>query len=453
MKNHAAIFVAIPMAVILSACQPTPEGPGPVAGHTSQADPGADALAWKDAPATCTTAAALPDGIKLVIDADVVVPEVPLCKGSIQRVPFDMTMVEQVADVLFGDAPIYEYVETRQELMEYIATVNMQLEAAKDILDAADMAFYGSIIDNMEQAIPSRPDAEKAASLQRIFSYDNGFVKVDTGKNRKASFQALSNARRQILSFMDLGFQRHLIDDIPPLEITEEEAIAQAEAILDGLGLGDSFSVVKTGVRPIDHTIVDQSLEKKGYAFPSRHEGRYVICMRKIGGADQVYSEQIQQGATQGGYDMAVFWERMELQFDNDGLVSFLWQEPGQVTVTEAQVPVIGLDAACAAMLAHMQASQTKYTYEPYGIPSEAITIHVDRIQLGMSCILGKDGGIEAVPVWEFYGEIEYKDENGNVSFVDTMNGGLSTESRGCNSVCTIHAMTGGVIDRGRGYE
>ena len=73
----------------------------------------------------------------------------------------------------------------------------------------------------MEQAIPSRPDAEKA--LQRIFSYDNGFIKVDTGKNRKASFQALSDEHRQILSFMDLGFKRHLIDDIPPLEITEEE--------------------------------------------------------------------------------------------------------------------------------------------------------------------------------------------------------------------------------------
>lgn len=452
MKKQIIFMIVCLSVAILFGCQPTPEGPGPVAGHTSQADPGADALVWKDVPATCTTTAALPDGIKLVIDADVMVPEVPLCKGSIQRIPFDMTMVEQVADVLFGNAPIYEYVETKQELMEYIATVNMQIEAAKDMLDESDIAFYRSIIDNMEQAIPSRPDAEKAASLQRIFSYDNGFIKVDTGKNRKASFQALSDEHRQILSFMDLGFKRHLIDDIPPLEITEEEAIVQAEGVLDALGLGDSFCVVKTGVWPVNHTIVDQSLEKKGYVFPSRHERRYVTFMRKIGNADQVYSEQIQRGATEGAYDAAVFWELMELQFDNDGLVSFHWQEPGQVTVTEEQVSVIDLDAACAAMLAHMQASQNKYTYEPYGIPSEAITIHVDRIQLGMSCIVGKNGAIEAVPVWEFYGEMEYKDENGNVSFVDTVNHGLSTESRGCNSVCTIHAITGDVIDRGRGY-
>ena len=134
MKKQIIFMIVCLSVAILFGCQPTPEGKGPLAGHTSQADPGADALVWKDVPATCTTTAALPDGIKLVIDADVMVPKVPLCKGSIQRIPFDMTMVEQVADVLFGNAPIYEYVETKQELMEYIATVNMQIEAAKELL-------------------------------------------------------------------------------------------------------------------------------------------------------------------------------------------------------------------------------------------------------------------------------------------------------------------------------
>ena len=95
MKKQIIFMIVCLSVAILFGCQPTPEGPGPVAGHTSQADPGADALVWKDVPATCTTTAALPDGIKLVIDADVMVPEVPLCKGSIQRIPFDMTRLNR----------------------------------------------------------------------------------------------------------------------------------------------------------------------------------------------------------------------------------------------------------------------------------------------------------------------------------------------------------------------
>lgn len=174
------------------------------------------------------------------------------------------------------------------------------------------------------------------------------------------------------------------------LRVTEEEAVKQAEEILENMGLAGQFGVVKTGIWSVNHTIVDQLLEDKGYVFPSRHQRQYVIFMRKIGNANQVYSEQIQRGATDGGYGAAVFWELMEMQFDNDGLVSFNWQEPGNVRITEENVSVIDLDTAYEAMLSYMQSSQNRYAYEEYGISSDRVTISINRIELGMSCIAGK---------------------------------------------------------------
>lgn len=450
--KRSILVCSLLFVAFLFGCQPTPERKDTAVNHTDDNNQNDDILTWQDTPVTLESLSELPDGIKLVIDADVIVPQFPLSVGDVNRFPFDLAIVDKVANTLFENAPFYEYIETKQELMEYISTVRMQIEAAKDVLNESDVIFYGDIINNMEKALPTSPDTDKAASLQRIFSYDNGFIKVDTGKNKKASFQALSDEYRQILSFMDLGFKRHLIDDIEPLAVSESDALVQAEAILDKLGLKDSFSVVQTGVWPINHTIIDQRLEKMGYRFPSRHERRYVTFMRKIGNASQVYSEQIQRGAIDGEYDAAIFWELIEMQFDNDGLVSFHWQEPGEVKITSENVAVIDIDAACEAMLSYMRASQNKYTYEPYGIPSDAITIHIERIELGMSCIAGRNGAIKAIPVWEFFGEIEYEDENGDVSFINTMRRKLSKESRGCNSICTINATNGERIDRGRGY-
>ncbi len=451
MKRFVFVIVFLCITFLLG-CQPTPKREDTSVNYTSEIIQDSGSLPWKDTSAKQTMTSDLSDGIQLVIDADVIVPQSPLSVGKIIRVPFDIATVEKVANALFDNAPIYEYVETKQELMEYIATVKMQIEAAKDVLDESDIIFYGEIIDNMEKALPSSPDNDKAVSLQRIFGYDNGFIKVDTGKNKKASFQALSDEYRQILSFMDLGFKRHLIDDIEPLMVSEAQALEQAEAILDKLKLTDSFCVVKTGVWPINHTIIDQRLEKMGYVFPSRHERRYVTFMRKIGNVSQVYSEQIQRGAVDGEYDAAVFWELIEMQFDNEGLVSFHWQEPGEVIITDEDITVIDIDSACESMTSYMRTSQNKYTYESYGISSDAIIVRVDRIELGMSCTVGKNDTIEAVPVWEFYGEIEYKDEKGDVYFINTMKRELSAQSRGCNSICTINAITGSRIDRGRGY-
>ncbi|MBR4905644.1 MAG: hypothetical protein IKZ44_02200 [Clostridia bacterium] len=439
---------ALMLICFLLACQPTPE-----ATEHRQADNNMDHQHLSDAiPDFYEKEETLADEIRLKVKASVVKPDGTLSIGEIKRYPFDVSMVKRIGNVLWGNAPMYEYYEPKNELAEYIVACREQMEAAKTALSESDIAFIEMTLKDMEAAMPNAPDEGKPASYDRIFSYDNGFIKVDTGKGRQAMFQALSSEHRNILSFLDLGFKKQLVEEIEPLRVTEEDAIRQANEILDQLGFKDQFLAVKTGVHPINHTIVDELLADKGYHFPQRHERRYVIFMRKIGDAKQVYSEQIQYGSTDGGYDAAVFWEVMEFQFDNDGLVSFTWQEPGDVSITQENVSVIDLDTAYEAMLSYLKASQNQYTYESFDLSPERITISVDRIELGMSCILGVNRTIETVPVWEFFGEIEYTDAQGNVSYVNLLEHRLTNETRGCNSICTINALTGKRIDRGLGY-
>ncbi len=433
--------------VLLIGCVPTPE----VAEYRTEDNTLGASQLKQTLPETFDRDETLADGIQFAVHAAVLTPETPLCIGTIHRTPFDVDTVKRVAAALWGDAPIYEFYESKRELADYILTCRAQMEEAKDALSDSDIADVETTLQAMEQALPQLPDEGKPASYDKLFGYDNGFMLVDTDKPRMATFQARADSRN-ILSFMDFGFRKHLVEDIEPLKVSEEDAIHQAKEILKKLGLDGQFSAVKTGVHPINHTIVDDLLDDKGYRFPQRHERRYVVFMREIGGAKQVYSEQIQWGATDGGYDASVFWEVMEFQFDNDGLVGFSWQEPGEVTVTQSNVSVIDLDTAYRAMLDWLITAQNRYTYEDLELSPEKITISIDRIELGMSCILGKNRTIEAVPVWEFFGEIEYRDASGTVRYVNLKENRLTEETRGCNSICTIHALTGKRIDRGLGY-
>ena len=447
MKRFTSILITV-ITVTMLACQPTPE----ITEYRQEDNTTDYQHLSDDIPDFYEKEETLSDGIQLKVKANVVKPDGALSVGTVKRYPFDVSLISRLGDILWGNAPMYEYYEPKHELAEYIVACREQIDAAKDVLSESDIAYIEMTLKDMEAAMPNAPDEGKPAAYDKIFSYDNGFIKIDTGKGRQAMFQALSSEHRNILSFMDLGFKKQLVEEIEPLHVSDADAERQAKEILEKLGLKDQFAVVKTGVHPINHTIVDEVLANKGYHFPQRHERRYVIFMRKIGDAKQVYSEQIQYGSTDGGYDAAVFWEVMEFQFDNDGLVSFTWQEPGDVSITQENVSVIDLDTAYEAMLSYLKSSQNRYTYESFDLPPEKITISIDRIELGMSCVLGVNRTIEAVPVWEFFGEIEYMDAQGNVSYVNLLEHRLTNETRGCYSICTINAMTGKRIDRGLGY-
>ncbi len=447
-KQQIITFLIVLAFVFNSACQPTPTpasvsaSPGPLAMPTDTA------TEYINSGDTLKAATPLRDGITLEVDAAVKLPEKPLVTGEVKRYPFDMERVKAVAQVLFGDAPIYQYVETKPYLMLMGTAYRAQIEIARDILSDSSIEFLTQIADQINGAIASAPEVAPPAELDKISTYADPIILVDTGREVCASFYADMGTYRQLLYFRNSGYKNCLIEEIPPLTLTQDEAVAQAFEVLEQMELSDLFTVVSTYQRPCYHTLVEDDLAEHGYAFASLHEMQGVILMRKINGEAPIFSRQVDNGATAGEFGSQIFWEKIRMQFDNDGLTWFEWNEPGKVEVTESDVAVIDLDAAYAKLYDHLMKSQTRYTYEDYGLDSQDITIKIDRIELGMTYTAGANGAILVLPIWDFYGQIVCETENDPL-YVDTLYRTTSAQPLENNSICTLNAITGEFMDRG----
>ena len=94
-----------------------------------------------DIPTSYAKEEALPDGIHLKVQAEVIKPGDELCIGTIERYPFDTATAEKVGGILWESAPMYVYYESKRELAEYIVTCRAQIDAAKDFLGENDVAY------------------------------------------------------------------------------------------------------------------------------------------------------------------------------------------------------------------------------------------------------------------------------------------------------------------------
>lgn len=445
------------LMIMISACQPTPEA------NDTKSITEEMLLSGEETPTHFADLFELSDEITLTVDAKIRTPETPLCKASIKRVPFTQTDVQKVAQVLLHDAPIYIWGETKSELMDYYATVMQQQEIAGSALESNSASQIQMILSDIQSQIPNKPDVLETASLAEIFNYPDELIAVDSSRNKKAVFCGRSTddeGKRNLIFYSDYGFKRHLIDEIEPLQLTEKKAAKLGMEILEKMGIDDMFSVAFTDTVPLNHTIVDRYLTANGYDFPSRHERRIVFFLRKINGAEQLYSEQIRIGATMRDFGEAVFWEYIQMEFDDEGLLYFHWQDPFSVERVTEEVPVMGFYAAYDIFLSHMKNVQNKYTYEVLAeklliedeIDPARISVLVSDIALGMTCAAGENETFEAIPVWEFYGDIQYLTPAGETYYLDLIYDSIATEVPDLNSLCTINALDGKIIDRGVGY-
>ena len=210
MKRKQLFLLCICIVMILfTSCQPTPKtGKEAIIPGSSPAAKGDD---LSDTPSSYEKQDTLADGIGLEVKAEVILPRTPLCIAKVNRFDFDLPLIEKVTGVLFGDAPIYQYTETKQKLIQASTVYKMQLETARDMLGESDILSIESVIDDMEKAIPDKPDSEKPASLEKILSDYDGWIEADTGRERKATLHVMADDRRQIITFDNKGFKKEFV--------------------------------------------------------------------------------------------------------------------------------------------------------------------------------------------------------------------------------------------------
>lgn len=416
--------------IFLSGCQPTP----------NKAD-------YSTAPEAVLPAnriqekTALDDGITLSIDAAVDAASTRLPVGEYEPIEITVDLTKKVYAALCGDRQPYQYVETAQEVTDYVLFEREQAQYAKTIVSDEQYQNEIAFIDHVLEAAATAPTTQPAANLDDIFSYPDTLVEIDMGKNFRAVFKVLDEERKAF-TYGNTG--RKINKNHPKtvgVSITAEEATAKAEQVLAAIGLKDDFALASMDVQPLDYSIWSSY-----FADDTKDHAYHLVYLRKINGLPQLDSERVLSG-TQSDYDLDFLQEYIEMLVDDTGVLSFTWMEPGEIVVKSDAAEMIAFEDALAQMKQHVRQSYNRYTFPD--MDCSHITICINQIALGCICVElpGRVAGI--IPAWEFYGYIEYNDEKDVPVYYDTK---LQTWEKSYAenvSVCTINALDGSVIGEG----
>lgn len=445
MKKAFAFLILALLLCAFIACQPTPQAMQ-LSGVSSSG-------AGEYEHVLVEESVSLDDGIQLVLSASVNEPTGESPQGKVEWQPIDSHFVKSVVNAFSTDAVFYEAVETQSELTESLLTYQEQLDTVRDQLSPVDIQMLEGVIGDMQDALSTAPEAESIIPIDTVMAEQE--AKIQTGNKNKAVLVIGDSNRKKFIRISNYRWNDIMQNNDASDAVSEDAAMQLGAGVLRKLGLSDLFSLSATRHTSSEYTLVASLANQMGIINAPADDRVELIYMRNIGGQKQVFSQQIEDGTTAREYDETVFWETIKMYFDNDGLVEFAWQQPCSITLDSKENQPISLETAVNAMIQFMEVSQNRYTYAPLGIDSKKVTIRIDNIELGMTCIVGPDETFLAVPVWEFYGNIEYINEDGDVKYTSisgSNEGQILDEPVAYNSLCTINALTGKRIDRSLGY-
>lgn len=428
---------------------------------------------------------------ELTCNADVVVPdaaEIPIYR--VGQKPFDQEWIDQVTKVFFGDAPIYdgdayfqmtkaEALERLNQLKAWQAEGNLDpygliASAKEDGAENPEELFsLSDAIATWEQNYNECPDAKEKKAIAPAFGAqpqygDRGNYFFGAAEIGDAIY---SYRIREITSCpMDIRICR--VDDqisrqvewtpslynydetelsenisIPPKEkaeemagITPEEAIEIADGYMEKLGLSN-FSAKSTSLSLAQDmgSGYDFSMEanytKAGYmvSYTRDVDGFPVTDEMNIGGALDSMESTLEPWS----------YERIEFYVNQEGLqrvdIFNLYQ------IEEQQVSNVEL--LSFPEIADIFEEMAAIHFSDFTAPNSA-KVNVTKAELGYMRIYDPAADSRhglLVPVWDFFGKIDYhhvyEGEANDYSVADPR-----------QSILTINAADGTVIDRGLGY-
>ena len=234
-------------------------------------------------------------------------------------------------------------------------------------------------------------------------------------------------------------------------DVSQADARSQADAVVTALYPDDSLVLSAYGLFARDDSDMsdsnaqplDISTAPKAYIF---------VYMRAVGGVPATYTMQDCASllSMEDNVTNPLAYERIEVLIDDTGIVKVEWYSPMQQGETLAQnVEVLSFDKVIESF---RNMIKTKYAFvdesnENYTINSA--DVYITRVTLGYSRVASKDTPDEfiMVPVWDFFGYLT-RDIEGQPTDANERWNGLAE----VDSLLTINAVDGTVIDRGLGY-
>lgn len=183
----------------------------------------------------------LPSGMQVVIDAPVHLTAKTFSAISYTERDFTLAEIRLVYSALCGNAQPYQWAETQENLITYIGYCQSLLTLAEGWIDDELLAYERAYLNDARKKIPSAPAEKQPADWNKLFTYPDGSLQADLGKEWDAYFQVLTEPY-PLIYFKNYGLPSITGDVVDPQPtITVDEALACAQAVLDTIGIAEAF--------------------------------------------------------------------------------------------------------------------------------------------------------------------------------------------------------------------
>lgn len=482
MKKLNHVTMLIPIILLITGCQPTPEKE--IVVHK-----GSDALKQAiEAPAVSEHADNITvpaetwqycfepyetSGVTINIDAVFELP--PVTAYPVMKVvPHAFTLQEAQAfvDYFMQGQPIYnqEIAATKSDIAEKIVKLKAQIvEKQNEIKETDDMALknaHQSFIETLtedlhqlemqyEKAPVDNPKPQPAAiEFKEIKNQGQKnskeiFIVADLGKQRMAtaSVTVYENNLGNIISFrnMDSNMRRYhdyeVTDTLQGLSVTRQQAQHTAEQTLQSLGILD-MQITSTKVN-VDVKTPEEF--EQAISDPNRRKCYVFYFSPVVNGlttTDITPCYGIQTDDHNETYDEMWLQERLSISVDDTGVIMFEWLCPGDIIQTlNPNVQLLDIDTIKNIFIQQISFQRVWSASE-----DDKSIIEVKNIQLGYMRVRNKDdSSYLLLPVWDFIGDWSHANNT------STPSSNISSTQKDV-SFLTVNAIDGSVIDRYKGY-
>lgn len=165
-----------------------------------------------------------------------------------------------------------------------------------------------------------------------------------------------------------------------------------------------------------------------------------VYCLRQVGGVS-VASDEYSSYLGEDAYGAQWYYEELRIGVCEDGIYSVQWRSPHEITETitddTAMLPFADVEKIIGQMF--------RVKYEPYPGSTSISEYEIDRLELSLRRVMEQDNVENGllIPVWDVYGFHWYSEPDIDLPKV---------RFTGKQSLLTINAIDGSIIDLSKGY-
>lgn len=236
------------------------------------------------------------------------------------------------------------------------------------------------------------------------------------------------------------------------LAMTPVEAQNQAEELLKKAGVTD-MRVRAVYLASNFYTLTPGSdPDPRGTTDPKQAVYTYIVSFQRVVNGAAVVSPGPALCSSGAGEDGSAEWwyERLEVQLNENGVSRLYWTAPLTVGKTEVEKSAL----LPFSDITDLFRTMVLVKYEPMVLEKDtyhvsSMTLDIDGVTLSLQRVREGDSVTEGllVPVWNFWGTQTVVYEDGS-----TVVRGAATEGAARESLLSINAIDGSVIDARKGY-